>query len=290
MAFVRTTPALPWSPNTSKSFRLTVLDFSLQSSRTDLTDNAEPPPPASTMRIAEIRAQLDELNIDYKDCFDKESIIQRLQDARAGNVVGGGVKKASDKATVETATTTAEPSATTVSDPVMTKDDVDEDVSTMSVKELRQELSRYNIRWAGLLEKADLIRAVHQARQTAPHFSVTGLLRPGQVTSLTADQVQAEIAASTQGSSKSTPLLLDVFAVWCGPCQFMAKQLQEAAQTWGDRVRVAKMDSDQHPQYAAQLKVQGLPTLILFHHGAEVARMEGALTKDQVVEWVERQL
>ena len=62
----------------------------------------------------------------------------------------------------------------------------------MSVKELRQELSRYNIRWAGLLEKSDLIRAVQQARNAAAHFSVTGLLRPGQVTSLTAEQVQAE--------------------------------------------------------------------------------------------------
>lgn len=276
----------------------------------DRTDNTEPPPvptPAS-MRISEIRAQLDELNIDYKDCFDKESLVQRLQDARAGKVVGGGgeVEKASDKTNTPTstepaATTSAEPSTTTtVSDRIRTKDYNDDEnidnVSTMSVKELRQELSRYNIRWAGLLEKSDLIRAVQQARNAAAHFSVTGLLRPGQVTSLTAEQVQAEIAAP-QGSSSSsssslppTPLLLDVFAVWCGPCQFMAKQLQEAAQEWGDRMRVAKMDSDQHPQYASQLKVQGLPTLILFHHGAEVARMEGALTKDQLVEWVERQL
>lgn len=51
-------------------------------------------------------------------------------------------------------------------------------------------------------------------------------------------------------------------------------------------IRVAKMDSDANPQMASQLKVAGLPTIVLFQHGEEIDRIEGAPTKDQLVEWV----
>jgi thioredoxin-like negative regulator of GroEL len=71
----------------------------------------------------------------------------------------------------------------------------------------------------------------------------------------------------------------------------MAPQLQQAAaETFKDKIRVAKMDSDKHPQMAGHLRVGGLPTLILFNNGKEVDRLEGALMKDQLVQWVNGKL
>jgi len=73
----------------------------------------------------------------------------------------------------------------------------------------------------------------------------------------------------------------------------MAPQIKEAASELSNRVRVAKMDSegrDKEPEVASELRVQGLPTLILFKNGAEVTRIEGALMKNQIVQWVEENI
>jgi thioredoxin 1 len=156
----------------------------------------------------------------------------------------------------------------------------------MRVKELRQELASRNLRWAGLLEKEDLVQAVFQAREKAAHFSSTGLMTPGQVVTLTGIQVQQEVHDTTI----DTPLVVDAFATWCGPCQMVQPQLQAAAEQWGDTVRVAKFDTDQFPNEASLWHIQGLPTFLLFHKGKLVARIEGALMKDQLLSWVEQEL
>ena len=66
----------------------------------------------------------------------------------------------------------------------------------------------------------------------------------------------------------------------------MVKPFEEVAEELGDKVRLAKMDTDQHPQVAGSLRVQGLPTLVLFQNGEEVDRIEGALMKDQLMQWI----
>jgi thioredoxin len=160
-----------------------------------------------------------------------------------------------------------------------------ESVKKMSVKELRAELASQNVGWKTYVDKDDLVRAVQQARQDGARFSSTGLLRPGQVGDLTADQVKAEL----DGTSKKGPMLLDVYATWCGPCQMMSPILVQASQDLTD-VRFAKVDSDKYPELAGSLRVQGLPTLILFENGTELARLEGALMKDQLVAWIRDKL
>ena len=70
----------------------------------------------------------------------------------------------------------------------------------------------------------------------------------------------------------------------------MVPQLQGTAETLGNRVRVCKLDSDKYPELASKWRVQGLPTLLLIRNGQELDRIEGALMKDQLVQWVERQL
>lgn len=85
-------------------------------------------------------------------------------------------------------------------------------------------------------------------------------------------------------------LLLDVWASWCGPCRLMAPLMEWAAEIYGERLRVAKLEADPNPLTIAQLDVQGLPTLILFRRGEEVARHEGAIPKEQLQAFVDAHL
>lgn len=80
----------------------------------------------------------------------------------------------------------------------------------------------------------------------------------------------------------STPILLDVYAVWCGPCQLMAPQLEIAAEHFGDRLRVFKMDSDEEVEAAEMLQVRGLPTLLFINDMSVVSRVEGALMAEDL--------
>lgn len=95
-----------------------------------------------------------------------------------------------------------------------------------------------------------------------------------------------EAGALTQGDL----LLLDVWASWCGPCRLMAPLMDWAATTYGPRLRVAKLEADPNPRTLAQLDVKGLPTLILFHQGIEVARHEGAIPQSQLKAFVDAHL
>jgi hypothetical protein len=83
-------------------------------------------------------------------------------------------------------------------------------VGRLSIKELRTELAHNNVRWAGLLEKSDLVQAVVEVRKAALAFSVTGKLRPGTVTTLVEEDVRTELFKATESH---VPLLLDIFAV-----------------------------------------------------------------------------
>ena len=235
----------------------------------------------TSLRVSEIKQELKDRGISFQDCFDKESLIQRLQEAREGKVQAAPKQPQSQQPESTTASIKVDAETAAAS---IDHDKLLEELRSMSVKELRQELASRQIRRAGLLEKEDLVQALFNARKEAAHFSATGLITPGQVADLTGVQVQQELQKS------SSPLLLDVYAVWCGPCQMMVPILQEVAIELGNRVRVAKMDSDKYPQEASQFHVQGLPTLVLFNNGQEVDRIEGALMKDDLVEWVNSKL
>ena len=79
------------------------------------------------------------------------------------------------------------------------------------------------------------------------------------------------------------PVLLDVWAPWCVPCRGMEPVIEElAASLWG-RVRVAKLNLDRSPQSFARLRIQGVPTLIVFKGGQEVTRMVGARGRSELL-------
>ncbi|MCF6118398.1 thioredoxin TrxC [Mesorhizobium muleiense] len=89
-----------------------------------------------------------------------------------------------------------------------------------------------------------------------------------------------------QVTRSSLPVVVDIWAPWCGPCKMMAPAYEAAANELEPHVRLIKLNSDNEQAVAARLGIRGIPTMILFHGGQEVARTSGAMTAGQIVRWV----
>jgi thioredoxin 1 len=85
----------------------------------------------------------------------------------------------------------------------------------------------------------------------------------------------------------STPVLVDFWADWCGPCKMIAPALEEIAEELGDRVTIAKMDIMENPEVPGKIGVQSIPLMVLFKNGEPVAHKLGAAPKSQLKGWLE---
>ncbi|MFA5075847.1 MAG: thioredoxin [Patescibacteria group bacterium] len=100
---------------------------------------------------------------------------------------------------------------------------------------------------------------------------------------LTDNNFEAEVLKST------VPVLIDFFAVWCGPCQMLGPIVDELAKELADKqVKIAKLDVDQAPQTAEKYGVMSVPTLIIFNQGKEIERMIGVQSKEALREKLEK--
>jgi predicted HTH domain antitoxin len=170
--------------------------------------SARPTADVSKMRVNEIKDELEKLNIDFIDCFDKESLVSRLVDARSGEVEPSTPKDASVEEAKKQDDDERDPKKKSS---ISTSETFDkeanlEEIRGMRVRELREELGRRQISRVGLFEKEDLVKALLKAREVASNFSPTGLVMPGQVADLTGDDLEEEM-------KHPTPMLVDMYVV-----------------------------------------------------------------------------
>lgn len=104
-----------------------------------------------------------------------------------------------------------------------------------------------------------------------------------------ADGRVAELDAATHDKvtrGDGLPVLVDYWAPWCGPCRMMAPEFAKAARELAPQVRLMKLNTEDHPQVSARAGIRGIPALILYRRGREVARLTGARPAADIVAFV----
>ena len=87
-----------------------------------------------------------------------------------------------------------------------------------------------------------------------------------------------------------TPVLVDYWAEWCGPCKMIAPILDEVAGTYQGKLQIAKMNVDENREVPAKFGIRGIPTLMLFKDGQLAATKVGAMSKAQLTAFIDQQL
>ncbi|GFE70159.1 thioredoxin [Chroococcus sp. FPU101] len=85
-------------------------------------------------------------------------------------------------------------------------------------------------------------------------------------------------------SGSQTPVLVDFYATWCGPCQMMSPILEQVGSYLRNQIQVVKIDTDKYPNLATQYQIHALPTLVLFKNGQPVERFEGVVQAQQLIQ------
>ena len=87
--------------------------------------------------------------------------------------------------------------------------------------------------------------------------------------------------------SSEKPVLVDYWATWCGPCKMVGPIVEEIASEYQEKLKVGKLDVDNNQASAVQQNVMSIPTLLIFKDGEVVAQQVGALSKTQLIEFIE---
>ena len=98
----------------------------------------------------------------------------------------------------------------------------------------------------------------------------------GSVIEITEDNFEQEVTKSP------LPVLVDLWAAWCGPCRLISPVIEGLAGTYQGKVKMSKLNVDDHPQVAGRFNVMNIPTLLLFKGGQEVDRIVGVVPKEEL--------
>jgi len=88
----------------------------------------------------------------------------------------------------------------------------------------------------------------------------------------------------------TTPVLVDYWAEWCGPCKMIAPILDEVATSYSGKLQIAKMNVDENRDIPAKFGIRGIPTLMIFKNGELAATKVGAMSKSQLTAFIDQQL
>jgi thioredoxin 1 len=105
-----------------------------------------------------------------------------------------------------------------------------------------------------------------------------------RIVHVTDDSFEQEVLQS------SDPVLVDYWADWCGPCKMIAPVLDEIAQEYDGKVRIAKLNIDENPDTPPRYGIRGIPTLMLFKEGEVEATKVGAVSKSQLTAFIDSNL
>jgi thioredoxin 1 len=90
--------------------------------------------------------------------------------------------------------------------------------------------------------------------------------------------------------NSETPVLVDFFATWCGPCKTQSPILAELASELGDKIKIIKIDVDQNPEIATRYQIQSVPTLMIFKNGITKYQQPGVHSKSQIMNIIKQNL
>ena len=103
----------------------------------------------------------------------------------------------------------------------------------------------------------------------------------------------AELDAATHDKvtrGDGLPVLVDYWAPWCGPCRMMAPEFAKAAKALAGQARLMKLNTEDHPQVSSRAGIRGIPALILYRNGRELARLAGARPAADITAFVRQHL
>lgn len=101
------------------------------------------------------------------------------------------------------------------------------------------------------------------------------------ISTISDDSFDAEV------TSAKTPVLVDFWATWCGPCKAIAPVLESLAEKYAGKVKIAKLDVDSNPATPPKFGVRSIPTLILFKDGQVVATQVGAVSQSELASFLD---
>lgn len=100
--------------------------------------------------------------------------------------------------------------------------------------------------------------------------------------------INATDASFDELINSETPVLVDYWAEWCGPCRALTPILEDVAGEMSDRIKVAKVNIDDNKEVAVKMGIRGIPTLMIFKNGKTISQHTGALSKSDLIEFVKQ--